>query len=69
DDYAAEASDPAPWYETFAWDAGVAYAPLPFLSVGASIEHGEPVLYNGIINPRFIDRDRTELAFSLVAIY
>ncbi len=69
DTHDAPSSDGQQWSQFLSWNVGVNYAPLPWLGVGTGIDHGTPLRRNGIINPRFANRDLTEVYVRVSARY
>ena len=69
DDYSADTSDQAPWFQSYDWEAHVFYQPVRYATVSVSVEHGGNVLRDGIVNTFFAHRDETELVFTLTGQY
>lgn len=67
--YLSEASEAAPWFNTYGWGAALSYQPHPMLSASLSISQGGSVLRNGIVNTFAFHRDETELGLGLSARY
>lgn len=69
DDHNSATSDQAPLRTVIDWEAHLNYSPLSFLTVGMSIEQGNTLLQQGIVDFDFFDREETQLAFTLVGVY
>ncbi len=65
DEHETSTSDQGFWYQSYDWEAHLAYQPLKQLQLSLSLEHGGSVLRDGIVNTFFTHRDETELVSSL----
>ncbi len=59
----------ARWLQTWDYEAHLTYSPLAWLNFGLGLEHGEPVIRNGVRNIDLFDRDRTRYTFTALATY
>lgn len=57
------------WTQNWDWEAHLLYSPLSWLNFGLAVEHGEPVIRNGVRNVDFFDRNRTRYTFTALAAY
>lgn len=69
DDHSSATSDQSPLRTVVSWEAHMNYSPLSFLVAGISVEQGNTLLQQGIVDFDFFDREETQLAFTLVGIY
>jgi hypothetical protein len=69
DDHDSATSDQGFVQQLYDWEAHVAWQFLPRLGLTVSLEQGGPVLRDGIVNTFFVQRDETELAFTLAGAY
>jgi hypothetical protein len=67
--YTSSESDQSVIQQNYDWEAHLQYAPFKNISVAAAIEHGGPVLRDGIVNTFFFHREETEMAFTLAGSY
>ncbi|MBI2377009.1 MAG: hypothetical protein HYV07_23615 [Deltaproteobacteria bacterium] len=63
--YESDRSDQSVWLEDYGWDAYISLAYGTHLTFDISLEHGGPVLRDGIVNLFFTHRDETELVFAI----
>ncbi|MCA9545312.1 MAG: hypothetical protein KC613_13000 [Myxococcales bacterium] len=57
------------WQQLWDWEVHLTYGPLAWLNFGLAVEHGEPVIRNGVRNIDFVDRNRTAFTFTALASY
>ena len=59
----------AEWSQRYNWQGYLYYLPKPYLWAGVSIGHGPQVLRDGVRQTDFVNRDVTQMAFSMIGIY
>lgn len=69
DQHESSTADAALWNQMFTWSAAVGYAPIKWISLNITADHGTSFRRNGIINPFIAHRDATELSFGITARY
>ena len=69
DDYDASTSDQGYVQQIYDWEGHATWQFLPQLGLTVAVEHGGPVLRDGIVNTFFVQRDETELSFTLAGAY
>lgn len=69
DEHEAATADAGVWLQTWGWSVGLDYTPIEYVTAAVAVEHGMPVLRNGVANVDFLHRDATELVFSVSGQY
>ncbi len=60
--------DSVAWNQRYNWSTYLYYLPTSYLWMGVSLGHGVPLLRDGVRRVSALDRDLTQMAFSMIAI-
>ncbi len=69
DEFEAETSDQAPWFQSWLWSLGAAWVPSPYASVTLSVGQDSPLLRQGVFSTAFADREELRWELTLTGTY